>query len=1404
MADMDIAMPARLQKPVKVKKTKTAIAAQQYLPAPEPTAALPSFVEGSAAQEQERKLADETGLIDTARALFMHQGISGAVLKRAARDNYDEQATPGFTVPEEVLAPYEEDQRAFLLAARSQPELDRFKWELDTEAEDMKVASRNGTAFMIAAGIFGGFPEGAVTGTLVSKTMALTGYGAIQAARAGQAGRAGVLSMVENVGGNVAFAGVEDLLTGRMSVYDYVFAAGAGGIFGGLQAKGLMTDAAAALQRQDMEASLVRQAALVERARNNVGDNAPPEVLRTEMDRLEAEAVREDLRPHTSEVGADRQLLPDMEKLEADEVLLTQRQPDQPDSDLAPRRSTEEVMASPEAQAQLAELQARGPGLHAEPDLPPALRPVEGVLRSMVERVLPGRTVVFGAVDDAAPAGRLGSHIAVPGSNVHIIRLRQQASPNQTTMAGVHEVGHAIEHAYLASAPAELRAGVAQAYQRFREAVRADPERAASMRMRADLRDPGQTLPQNWTPEYINSQSEFLAEQFAKYIGEDVALGGDKLTAPQWLLKNLKEMFRNLLELFSLAKKQALLGPEEELRDFFDAVFSGELTQGQNPGKKNLPNLMEESRAPTQAPDVSFLQDPIAVKYGLDALPVSTPGERAQAKAILDLYRRADNQAAPWNNIKPEFLASITSNSYFDVSSTSLTMLKSENPVMRMVAAELIESPTGATGRRTTAAIQKWMEERKYLGNTNNEVQDAYVKWRNATGGSVVEDYLGGEKWRQFNRLVAEEIEARQSGTSIASPESVRLAADSLEKAYERMRLAQVSSKTLGWAALPDTSRGYMPHRMSGERLRNASNAEVRAFHSAMVNQFVEIEGFDISFSDKLATKYLDTARKRALKDADVPANVYGAGAADIVKDALTAMGMSRDEVHAMMGRYMKGGPGHTKKRLRLDLRQQYSREDGSTFTLLDLFETDQLNLLKQQAQRVSGEVALSRFGIQGRAGLDLLKRAMQFGDVGTKAQMKEFQAFDQVAAEMIGDPYGDYGGPWLNRAMQATSLSRLGGMGFTQFAEYINFTTGVGVGKMLEKIGGFNRLRAEAAALARGEQVENSIIGSLEKMGGFQFGTDSYKMVMPFADKATDYSVHGAQTATMLDRLLKGGLHAQGKLSAWRAIHAAQQRGAAEAITAKALEYIRAGKNDKALQDMGFTPELQARIKADLDRSATFRGSRLESFDISKMEDTGAANAFVQSVLRGSQQIIQGTFIGETGKWAHEGWLKMLTQFRTFSITSVEKQWGRQRANHGVAKATMMLMGAMSVAAPIYVARMYAQSIGRPDQQEWLDKKLETGAIARATLNYVAMSGLLPDFLDALSAVSGKGKVTGGRQGGTTEFVGTVVAPSVGLVDDVWRSVQNAKEGTDPHDLVKALPFSKLPFVLPAINAID
>ena len=918
-----------------------------------------------------------------------------------------------------------------------------------------------------------------------------------------------------------------------------------------------------------------------------------------------------------------------------------------------------------------------------------------------------------------------------------------------------------------------------------------------------------------YAKEYIPNIDEFGAEQFTKHIEAAAAdvLGWKPASIPDEIKSFMKDMWERVLKLFNYAKANDLLAPDARAIDFFEAIRKANkasatkeriATQSVATADAPAPNTPNASAA--LAPPVSPLNDPIVVKYGLQYLPITSPLERAEARAMIELYRRADNPKAPWNNIDKKFISSWGENQLFDnVKSTSLRMLQSENPVVRMAAHELLESPTGATGRHSTASIAKHLLEQQFKANVINEYEDAYTKWRNANGGNIAEDYLKQKKRDSFNRLVSEEIEARrQPKNYVAGAPAVVEAADSLEAAYTRMLVSQKDTKTIGWASLPENSVGYMPHRMSAVAVRNMSPAQSAALYSSLVDQFVNIEGWDLAFADKLSAKYIDRVRQRALGGYNPQTGVSQTGAADIVEDALKQMGMSEAEITAKMQQYMRGGAGHTKRRIQLNLLQEFDDGKGGKFRLLDMFETDQLNLLTQQAQRVSGEVALARHGVMGRPGLMLIKRAMQFGENGSKAQPAEVEAFEQVAAEFLGDPFGNYGGKWMNRAMQVTSLARLGGIVWNQIAESIHVAVGLGAGHAFQGIADMPRLITEMRSLAKGGTVDG-VLGGIERYYGVDFGTERYKMVFPFDTQTGEYRTMGKDSLGVADRLLRGGLHAQAKLSMWRAVSGAQERGAAEQIVHRAVAYIKSGEESLALNDMGINAKLADRLRADLPNMAVYDAAgKLSQFDITKATDVSAAEDFVQAVHRGSKQLIQGTYIGETGKWAHDGWLRLMTQFKTFSLTSVEKQWGRQQANLGTAKAIGILMGSMAVAAPIYMARVSVQAIGRDDKEAFLEKKMQWHNIARATLNYVAMAGMAGEFLDAMTAVSGVGQTTGGRAGAETGFVGTVVAPAAGLTDDVWKSIQNTKDGTNVHKVIKNMPFSNLPYLQPAISALN
>ena len=988
--------------------------------------------------------------------------------------------------------------------------------------------------------------------------------------------------------------------------------------------------------------------------------------------------------------------------------------------------------------------------------------------------------------------------------NTHIISLNVDAGRRgvEVLRTAAHEFGHAVYHAHAAAIPAELRAKMTGAYIKFLQnagkpvnAGIALNQRVSPTNQRAKGTSIGRT-------GYELSRDEFTAEQFVKWMERENAKGSKEyFTLPERMVQVWNELVDAVLSTFNAFKQKQLITPEESFVEFFQGVAKKGL-MGEDPApipaKVSMPGLTENDAG-------TRMNSPTALAHGLHLLPVDTPSKQAEVQAMVHMYEKADRLAPQVDETR---LSRLMNTALFSGGQAAAnTMLRSANTLVRWVASELLESPGGAGGRRSTAAIAKHIAERRMMGNTLNEVQAQYETFRKAQGVSAVDDYWGGKTWQRFNRMVAEEIESRKPGAAgVESPAEVIEAANSIEKAFDRIRLDQVNTKSVGWASLPESSVGYMPHRMSPEKVINMTMAQKEALHSALTDQFITIEGWDMTFADALASKYLNQVERRALGGFDAPVGVHQTGAADIVEEALQAMGMDKEQVTLTMKKFMQAGPGYTKRRIRLDLNQSHTLADGTEFKLMDLFDTDMFSLIRAQAGRASGEVALARHGIMGKAHLRLIREAMMQGDNKSRATARELQAFDQVAAEFLNEPFGTQN-KWVDRVMQFNSLARLGGMGFTQAAESINGMVSVGIARTFASIGSMKRMRDEILTLARGEKVNNPILSSIEQFSGAEFGTDAYKIVFPFDNGSLQHQTYGSDSITHADRLLRGGVHMQGKLSFWRAFHSTQQRGFAEQIVRKAFEYVKAGTNDVALRDMGITEELAMNLRAEMDSIATFNGDKLASLDITKMKNTNAANEFVQAIHRGTSQIIQDTFIGEKGAWAHEGMARLMTQFRTFSLTSIEKQWARQRGNVGTAKSLGIIMAAMAAATPLYMARTYVQSIGRKDQQAYLEQRLSFYNLARATMNYVAATGLAGDFLDAGRALTGAdfmGNERGNTGGaGAKRFIGNMVAPALGTADDLWKAVQNTKKGTDPTELVKVLPGSRLPYLMPAINAL-
>lgn len=750
--------------------------------------------------------------------------------------------------------------------------------------------------------------------------------------------------------------------------------------------------------------------------------------------------------------------------------------------------------------------------------------------------------------------------------------------------------------------------------------------------------------------------------------------------------------------------------------------------------------------------------------------------------------------------------------------SDGLTLLRSGSNALKAAAINLLEITTGAGGRKPSAAIQQVMRERSYMRHMVN-YDEAFDVWRRAEGISKADAFFDTAHRARFDREVMLEVERRAQtaeGTFSRNPAVVK-AANAWEEGMNTMRLEQQAVKSLGHERLGDTSRGYFRHMIDPRKLLALSPDQKQAVENVLAKQFRSLneytyidkatkekitKAFDLKFSRRLAKEYIAAAERRGMGAFDVPANLYSSEAADVIGDALAAMkGIPDAEREAILGKYSRGGPAYTKGRLRLDL----SADIGNGMMLGDVFKQDILGLYRGYARRVSGEVALANYGVYGKKGLDMLR------DLARRqgATADELKAFERVGAEFLNQPWhGATRIQALDNLRLVTSAARLGGMGFTQIGEFGNAIAAVGVKAVLSNIGSAKRLIKEVGKLRKGLEADNPILRDLDSTYG-NIGMDGYQLQRMFDNVDSKVELYNDEAAGLMTKAVRAGAHFNSVASGHRIVLAVQTRGMAEQILRKAMGYIKSGKEDVALADMGFTKEIKDHLREHMDTIAKFDGrGRLTSLDLYAAQlEPRIVQAMAQAVERGSAQIIQRTFIGETGKWAHDDWLKLLFQFRTFSLTSVEKQWGRNTANYGAVRSFAILMGTMGFALPIHAARVNAKMVGmsRKEREDYAEKNLNANALTRATLNYASSAGLLGDFLDITSTMGTKVGVlpkeyatASGARTGSTGGIGALI-PGIGMMDDLYKGTV----GGQFKKLPKVLPGANLPAVAPVISGL-
>lgn len=734
------------------------------------------------------------------------------------------------------------------------------------------------------------------------------------------------------------------------------------------------------------------------------------------------------------------------------------------------------------------------------------------------------------------------------------------------------------------------------------------------------------------------------------------------------------------------------------------------------------------------------------------------------AKAIQD---KVGAKVYEWLNSPTGKVAQFTSN--------TLRGMASDSPVVRAMTGILGEDPTGVFRAATSGTAVDKSIYNNVMRGFYSSIHDEFKGWSKRTGysGFLGRSTTAGEE--EFDRLLRIEMEARWSSRHMTKDEQLALdterwksvnpevkrAADALDKGNQWALDTMKKHNVLGAETLDDVSRGYVPRRMSGERLRDLHKLDQIKYHkvlNAMTNRLhntiVETQRELIAMGESLpalteariaqletsARAIINGMAERAIRRATgmegTTVGMVHKAARGEIRSILESKGMDASDIERTFELIDKRlssrtGSNRLKGRMELDLAEPVTLEGGEKFNLLDVYDNSLGKLTYGYAEEMSGRIAMARRGISSDNDFDaVLHAAMNSG-----ASKEDLDMLKDMYAQMLGRPMqGQNQSKFVQLMTQLNPLQSLGQVGWAQATESSLAVSRLGIGAALKAIPTLAKIVVGARkGLLDGDGA--AILKDWEAMNG-PIG-EQWRTHRPHTDTMERLNSQG-ELAHGVDRILKSGQHFNGFLSFMHQITEAQLKTVAVVGTRKVADEIRAGVLTKRLADMGFDESSIKAVKRNLDAHGVFEGGTLHDLRLSKW-DVDSADHFMRNMERMSAQLIQRDFVGETASWMHKDFGRLMLSLRGYSVKALNKQLIRNVAIGDAVAAQSLVLG-LAFSTMGYTAKMYATSAFREDRDEFLESRLSGNSLVMGAVGWMALGSIGSELVRPMVSWSGEG----------------------------------------------------------------
>ena len=759
------------------------------------------------------------------------------------------------------------------------------------------------------------------------------------------------------------------------------------------------------------------------------------------------------------------------------------------------------------------------------------------------------------------------------------------------------------------------------------------------------------------------------------------------------------------------------------------------------------------------------------------------------------------------------------------VQSIQTRLSNSNDMVIRGLAYHLFEAGQGGTANPNgTAALMADIYGKQFRSAIRGRLKDGMEVWRKSQDISLMQSIMKPEIAHGFYKKVMTEV--RFPGSY--SDEGIKIAADGIRDFYEVSGKARSAAGEAGFENLK-LNRNYVTTIVDETLVKTAVQQHGREKVEQVLSMAYQRGGYQLPehTANYIAKGYVNRALDHTLGMVEFQSAIKSSDLEGI-KKALISSGVESELVEQILTETAEQNlkqslSNRAKKSFEPDIRVEVNG-----LKMVDMIEADLPKLIESYTREAAGGSAMGRLGFKTRRQfmeflVDVKKSAYNNASLSRAEIDSEIQLIEDGVNLIYGRSINtDASSSFiknLSRARDVTGLLRLQTMGISTIPEIARVTAQRGIKNVMEacpSLGAFVGTKGLRKGGTHAGEFTRADLSELEHM--LYYAGEDYVLYPGYLriDNIEESALYNS-LGGMVDNALARGKRMQEVVSAFRAIQGSGEKLAVRSLATQIKKWadgVGEGLSKANINDAGwhggFMDELKSWMTAN-PKSELFNGKDLRLFNFGKMPpdmQERLVNGMHRLVMRDMQRPLIGEMPLFMNKWLGQ----TLTQFRSFSLLSLNKQLMHD-IRHDPMAGSIIALHSLLMSTIAYGTYVLYTGLGRKDQDEYFKRMFSPGEMAFGVLNrmgQLASVGVAGDMLATLGMLP-DGIMAAPGQSGYRVLTSTSV-PIFGVAGDVRNAITDIPDlfkgdvepGKALRDLQKIVPFGKAIGINQAFNAMS